>query len=215
MAINLSKTGYIVTDATLAALAREYVSGIEQVDNVRGNYLRILVAHSQRDITRSGGKRASRIQCEGAVNAAHDHLYAVIMEAVTTQDIAHSDDLPDDERMRRSLERNRRSNFARTAKSTLLAWIAAGGKLMSLRPADVTKEGLRKLYARRSPEAPLSERMERIARSLERRVKELAEEDMDEAREFVDELQTRLALLVARPLARKTVRRGDMTLHPQ
>jgi hypothetical protein len=217
---SLAKAGYLASDTTLAALARDYVDGRVQSDSVAGSYIKILYAHVLRDLERQGIKRASSDKVIAAVETVHAHMYTVILAAVTTPDLKHSDDLPDKEQTRRALERNRRSNFARSAKSTLVAYITAGGKLSSFTPAEVTKERLRSFYKPKDPPT-YQERANRATARLESIIKALAATDMAAAREVVTYVQTRVAaLVVATPSAKprrlqpkgKTVRRGELTL---
>ena len=188
----LVRSGYLVTDATLADMARDYVEGTARADRVRGGYLRILVAHAQRH---SGD--AKRLTGEAALNAVeevHAHLYAVILRAITTPDIAPEEDLATEERARRAKERNRRSTFARTAKTTLTQFIKAGGRLTTLDPKTVTKDSLQAVYAsERTTESNLTRRIEQAEERMEALVKRLAAEDAKAAIKLVDSLQVKLA----------------------
>jgi len=221
---NLAKAGWLANDATLAALAKDYADGRAQADTVSGSYVRILFAHVQRELVTAGVKRATQERSIEALEAVHAHMYTVILAAVTTADVKHSDDLPAKEQTRRALERNRRTNFARSAKSTLLAYIEAGGKISGLRPADITKERLRAFYKPKDPLTP-QERAFKATTRIERILKALAVEDMEAAVELARMVQTRVAAMVARPTPAaesskprrivpkgKTVRRGELTL---
>lgn len=214
---NLARAGYIVTDAVLTALAREYASGVEQAEGVRGTYLRILVAHSKRELETRGVKRATADAAKAAVQAAHDQLYPVVLKAITTPDIAPDDDASAEETRRRTRERNRRSTFARTSKTTLIRWIEAGGRLVSLNPAEVTKEGLQALYAgaRAGPGTP-AQRVERLRTTMEKQIRDLLEEDADAARELVEDVVMKLQAIITppKPLTRSRRRAGELVLHP-
>jgi hypothetical protein len=223
--MNLAKTGYIVSDATLVQLTKEFGEGIDKADGVRGNFLKILVAHSKRALGKWNVKRATTEKALEAVDEAYGHLYAVVLEAITTPDLQPDPDVSQEERTRRAYERNRRSTFARSAKSTLVAWINAGGRLATLNPAEVTKEELRSAYAGEGTSASartLESRIASTASRLEAFVKELAEDDLEEAREAVEELIGRLQALVEpeappgkhRPLTARKKRIGELTLHP-
>ncbi len=220
--MNLAKTGYIVSDATLTELSRDFVKGIDQADGVRASYLKILVAHVQRALDKWQIKRASAEKVLDAIDEVHGHLYAVVLEAVTTKDLLPEDGIPQEERTRRSLERNRRSTFARSAKSTLVQWVNAGGRISTLKPADVTKEELRKLYAQPSGSQDTGTVQERITTTetrLETLVKELAADDIEAASELVTEIVAKLQAIVdgetkTRPLTKRKRRVGELTLHP-
>lgn len=210
----LAKSGYIASDATLKTLAQNYVSGSDAADEVRGVYLKVLVAHSLREAQNLSNKRITQADAQGAVAAAHALLYAIILDAVTTPDVAADDGVDKDERRRRSKERNRRTTFARTAKSTLLGFVKAGGRLATLEPATVTKEQLRTFaqQARQGPKAVVDQI--KAARSrLEKLLATLKETDPEAAQEEVDTTGTTLQAIVTPPKPMRGTRRlKDVTL---
>lgn len=214
---NYAKTGYIVSDAVLTHLAQEYASGVEATEGVRGTYLRILVAHSKRELETRGVKRATTDIALAAVQAAHDQLYPVILKAITTPDVAPDKNVADDEMRRRTQERNRRSNFARTSKTALVNAIKAGERLAALDPATVTKEMLMARYAqvRAGPGTP-QERITRLWDSVKAQLTELAKEDVDAAREQIRDLEMSLQAVIEPPrqIAKGKMKRGELTLHP-
>lgn len=221
---SLAKAGWIASDAILTSLAKDYVEGRDQSISVAGSYVKILTAHTQRELEKQGVKRATKEKALAAIETVHAHAYAVILAAVTTPDLKHSEDLPDKEQTRRALERNRRSNFARSAKSTLVAYVEAGGSMSALKPSDVTKELLRSQYQPKNPPTP-QERAERAVVRIEALLTALAAEDMDAAEELAEMIRTRVAAVVATQAAHapkkaprrlvpkgKSVKRGDLTL---
>lgn len=206
-----ARSGYLVTDAALAALARDYMDGITRADTVRGSYLRVLVAHSKRAL------RSVKDALE-AVEQTHLHLYGVITNAVTTPDIEPAEGLIAEERDRRTRERNRRTNFARTAKSTLVSWIRAGGELKTLNPKEVTKDKLQELYAQARPPDRKST-WERLETRVEDLLKKLVEDDLDEAQALVNSLQAKINAVIApeagrKPVASRKKKVGELVLHP-
>lgn len=205
---------YLISDAAIATLAKEYVTGIASIEKVRGNYLRALVAHSQAACF--GTKRLTTEKTLDLVQKVHERLYGIVLSAITTADIAPDAEAPAEEQHRRALERNRRSNFARSAKSTLDAWIQFGGKLKDLRPEDVTKEGLRRGSGESDRSSPdrLVRSTDRTLRRLEKLVTELVAVDRDAASRVYEELIEKLGPLVAKPLTRRAMKRGEVTLHP-
>lgn len=127
------------TVSEIRTLARETVDGRQKTIAARGAYFRALVETAQADL---GGKAGQEGQL-AAVRAVHKKFYPIVLEAVTTPDIAKSDKAPKPERIRRGLERNRRSNFARSAYGTIRRWLRAEGHdLMKLDPEKVTKSQL-------------------------------------------------------------------------
>lgn len=209
--------GYLATDAQVAALAKDYVTNADGAERARGTYLRILTAHSLRELQKSPHKRHSTAEALGAVEAAHAHLYAVVMEATTTPDVAPDPDASDVERKRRTQERNRRTTFARTSKSALVGFIKAGGRLVTLTPEEVNRDTLTR-FARAAREGPaaLPDRVKSTVERLETLLRQLAAEDADAAREVVDGLSVELKSIVSPPRRMTGSRKvGNITLHAE
>lgn len=213
----LAKSGYIVTDAVLTHLAQEYAQGVDTQETARGTYLRILVAHSKRELETRGVKRATAEIALAAVQAAHDQLYPVVLKAITTVDIAPAEDAEPEEMRRRTRARNSRSNFARTSKATLTNAIKAGERLAALDPTTVTKEQLQARYAqvRAGPGSP-QEKITRLWETVKTQLTELAKEDPDAAREQIQTLEMGLQSVIEPPkqVTRSKKKVGELTLHP-
>lgn len=127
------------TVSEIRTLARQTVDGRQQTLNARGAYFQALVSTAQAEL---GGKAGQEGQL-AAVKMVHRKFYPIVLEAVTTPDIAVSNKATPTERKRRALERNRRSNFARSAYGTIKRWLRADGHdLMRLDPEKVTKSQL-------------------------------------------------------------------------
>jgi len=213
----MAQKAYLATDAQVATLAKEYVTNADGADKARGTYLRILVAHSLRELQKGSHKRHTQAESLGAVEAAHAHLYAVIVEAVLTPDVKPDPDASTEERARRTQERNRRTTFARTSKSALVAFIKAGGRLVTLTPEDVTRDALTR-FARAAREGPaaLPDRVNATVERLEALVKKLMEEDPAAAKEIVDGLSVELHAIVTPPTRMRGSRKvGNLTLHAE
>lgn len=209
------KTGFLVTDLVLAAMARDYVASADRVGRLRGSYLSVLVAHSKRELK---ARKYTQEQAVEAIEKVHAHFYEVILGAVVTPEIEITEELSKEESLLRSRERTRRATFARTAKSTLLSAIKAGARLSSLDPAKVTKASLQAVYAQaREGPKTFEEKVARVENRLEELVKQLAEEDRDAAEQLVEELQVRLEAIFQEPkkaVQMKGKRKvGELTLH--
>ena len=127
------------TDGAIRALARKTIEGKEMLLAARGEYLKALVETAQAELGGRGGQEGQR----AAVKLAHSRFYPVVLEVVTTSEIAKSDKVTKQEKRRRALERNRRSNFARSAYGTIRRWLRAEGHdLMKLDAQKVTKSQL-------------------------------------------------------------------------
>ncbi len=127
------------TVGEIRTLARQSVEGRQQTLSARGAYFKALVQTAQAELGGKAGQEGQR----AAVRVVHHRFYPVVLEAVTTLDVAKSDKLPKQERERRALERNRRSNFARSAHGTIQRWLRAEGHdLMKLDSEKITKSQL-------------------------------------------------------------------------
>lgn len=106
--------------------------------SARGAYFRALVETAQVEL---GGKADQAAQV-AAVKAVHRKFYPVVQEAIATDDILLSSDVP---RKRLALERNRRLNFARSSYGTIQKWLRVEGHdLMKLDALKVSKSQLEK-----------------------------------------------------------------------
>lgn len=175
------------TDAQVEQLAQaRYTAGTE-VARTDGIYLRVLVAGCQGKL---GPMRRGRAPNGGAqlavIEAIHARFYGAVLRGITTADIAPDDTLDNAERQRRTLERNRRSSFARTAKSTLVAYAKAHGDIRSLDAQTVSKNQLRAAVEPEPVGDKVSQRIVRSEGVLLRAVKRQAREDPDTARETLE-----------------------------
>jgi hypothetical protein len=182
----LEKRGYLVKDnSDITALAKAALVG----DKVPGTYLRALVASAQ---VRTGMEAPRTTALRGrigepadidadvaTVTAVHDEFYALVLKAVTTEDIAPEKGLRKAEAARRAKERNRRSNFARSAKSTLTKFVRAGGNIRGLCVLSVTKRQLRELTAQKqgTQAASTEEQAKRFGARIVRALEEMKEQD--------------------------------------
>jgi len=212
----LEASGYLATNEQLAALAQEYAIGLGAIGGVRVSYLRIMIAHAHREAGRRL-KKLTPAQSRTLVQEVHDRLYAVVLTAITTPEIAPDEKLSPRENTRRSLERNRRSNFARTAKHAIDSFLDAGGKLWALKPASVTKEELRRIASPRDGDGAgrLVRSAERSSARVVRLVTQLAETNRPAARRLINDLIEKLGPLAPRQLTRRPIRRGELRLTPE
>lgn len=129
---------FCVDDNVITELARIGASGDAVTSRVGGTYLKVLVGRARFYQDHSG------LADVAALDAVNVGVYRAVLAGVTTADCADDTALDRGERSRRSLERNRRSNFARTAVSTLRTWLGVvpDATLAELDPALVTKATL-------------------------------------------------------------------------
>jgi hypothetical protein len=189
----IEKANYVADDATVEKLAAEYAASVSSIESARGTYFRILVATTQQAIA---GKPTLRARSKGgepldeaelsqhleAFEAAHARLYAIVMKAGIPPELADHPNLTTDESNRRASERNRRTNYARSAASTLRSFIRGGGDVLRLSVPIVTKSAVAAMTLRtdRQDGKPGQRDRERVERAADRVVanaEALAESD--------------------------------------
>lgn len=188
--MNTSKIDTVVRNLTTA-----YIQALQTGAETRATYLRTLVEESQRELglePRANNRKAKHIGAEeqarqlAAVAAVHGRFYAIINEVVD----ASLTDVPSKDH---TLERNRRTNFARTALYAVRLYIRAGKDLTAVAPARVTKSTLA-VEARPTIRSPgrLKSRVERASKAFVTSLLELGEADKQAA---LAELDTLLGIM--------------------
>lgn len=171
------KAKFLATDAQVQALAGIVATGV----TATGIYLGVLVAHTQAAL--ADKKRVTPRIAEACIDEVHKRLYPCVLAG------AGPSDMPAD-------ERNRASNYARSAASDLRYFAKAGGDVRALDPATVKKAALRAEGA----DVPTGTRIERgIAASLarfERIVQRLAKTSADAARKQIEDAQAKLEAML-------------------
>jgi hypothetical protein len=135
--MSLESKNYVATAADIAALAKAYSAALEASGNVRGHYLRALVATTQAELGAKPRQRTSADETPtldaeavktqlAALEAVHEKFYAVVLDNVEGN----------------AEERNRRSGFARSAVSTVRAYVRSGRDITLLAASRVTKAAL-------------------------------------------------------------------------
>ncbi len=124
------------TPAEVRAIARETLDGRQKMVTARGAYFHALVETTQAEL----GGRAGQAAQLAAVRSVHRKFYPVVQEAIASDDVLAQDGVS---RKRIALERNRRTNFCRSAYGTIRRWLRADGHdLMKLDAKTVTKSQL-------------------------------------------------------------------------
>lgn len=190
----LTKGHWVATEHDVELLAHERYANAVIVASSDSTYLKVALVAAQAKLGRP--RRAGKPNAEAqltVLNAIHEMFYPAVLRGVTTPDIAIEADLDSKEQRRRSLERNSRSAFARSAMSTLTAFVKGGGDLRGLNPETVTKANLRAAVAPPEPEDRVARQIQRargaLLRAITRRARDNPEEAAQEVESLMEELQ--------------------------
>lgn len=216
---------YVLSNEDLARFATLSVSTQDVLVSLRQAYLRVLLAGTQIALgltapRQNGVRKPEAIGDEDrtaqlkALNETHANYYAVIVGAVTTPEIADSNRLGADERHRRAVERNRRTNYARTAKSALKALVGSGYSLLEVNVLTISKAQIQSLVIRRSTRpkdvaTQMPQRLTAIADRFVHEAKALAEVDPTGATDAINRAMEQLGTL-AIDLGLKPARKLDI-----
>lgn len=180
-------------DNAIRAMTSAYIQSLATGAETRTTYLRTLVDASIRELgiepransVRKGAKSINQEEQArqlAAVAAVHARFYLIVNEVVD----ASLADVPSAEH---TLERNRRTNFARTALYAVRLFIRAGKDLTAVAPKRVTKSALA-VESRPPVRSPvrLKSRVERASKVFVTALLELGEADQSAARAELDTL---------------------------
>lgn len=193
--MTIETNGYVATVKDIQALARDAVEAGQGLEGTRATYLRALIGTVQAELKAEKG-----IEALAALSAVHKRFYEAVLGIVVTADIQDTGRLKPEEKKRRALERNRRSNFARSAYSTLKAWLKVEGHdIADLIAAKATKGQLieqtprAKRKAHAMDPAKVRARVEVLVDKVIDQTKGLAGADPTEARAVLDAALQRIA----------------------
>lgn len=218
------KHNYVLSAAQVGELARELFASMQVVTGINASYLRILIAGVQSELgtlrLRAAKGGMGKISDEdkakqlAALESVEGQYYVAIVDAIITEDIADNSRLGKEERARRSLERNRRTNFARSAKSTVASYIKAGFDIKSISVTTITKRAMYEMVQATKQAEPV--KPESVAKSLETagsRVEEIAAQlcdmDAEAARQQIEKLLGHLTALLVKTGAKPTDKPAD------
>lgn len=136
----------------IRAIARQTVDGRAVFSRAKNAYLKALAATAQAELEKAADPEAQR-RC---VNAVHKRFKAVVIETIATDEILAAAGFPRKEIAR---ERNRRTNFVRTAHGALRRWLRVQGHdLAKLDAGRLTKKQLEEEAPSPKPQAYNSKR---------------------------------------------------------
>lgn len=196
MTIDIIKTiknrNYAATVEQVQALAASHWLTTAHIEGSNNTYLRVVLVAVQAALGNKRGRQPSVESQLSVLEKAHEKYYAAVLRGVTTDDIAKDEDLEPTEASRRALERNRRSNFARSAKTSLANYARAGGDLRALEPELVTKASLRAALAPPPAEDRTVRQLAAAQGAILRAVARRARGDPDDARAMLEAVVAKL-----------------------
>ncbi len=188
---------FVATAEDIQELTRSNLDAVKDIETTRQTYLRALIGTTQAEL--KGTKEITEGMQVKSLAIVQKRFYTAVLAVITTADIADNPRLRPEEKTRRSLERNRRSNFARSAYSTLKSWLQSGKDLTTLKPATVSKSQLaaetprRHMAARAVKPDKIRGKVEALITSLLNSTRQLANADPVEARKVLDEAMQAIA----------------------
>ena len=175
-------SGYEATEQQVEQLARANISAVHTCDQISGSYFKILLVACQSALKPK--HQGKRLDAMAAITNTEAPLYAAVLRGITTLDVASDPAVDSAERSRRALERNRRSAFARSAKSLIVNFVRAGGEMRRVDPS-ISKEQMRQMTIDLKPETDSQDRLNEFISSqgdtLKRAIIRLAKLDQEDA----------------------------------
>lgn len=195
--MTLIQNGYVANDNDIAELTTQYLNATAEADTGRQTYLRALIATTQKELGAKPKVRQGRphkltpeeqaTQLAALVNV-HERFYTVVNRVID----GTLADIPAKERV---AEKNRRSNFARTALYAARLYVRAGKDLTALAPGKLSKSAITvELPPRPTTPRRLKGRVERASKVFVTALLELGEADKEAA---VAELDTLIGIMAA------------------
>lgn len=196
----IERKHYAATEHDVELLAASHFQADTLAKRADGQYLRILVAALKAQFNGSR-RKLSQADTDNHMEflaATHAKLYSAVVRGVTTDDVADNEGLDVDVRRQRAAVRNGRAAFARSAASTLKAFLRAGGDVRTLTVDTVTKGTLRASTSRMvAPDAnPAQVATQAALGRVLRLVQAMAAEDPEGAREALEEAMERMRTLL-------------------
>jgi hypothetical protein len=182
------KISYVMTEKQVEQLAHDTMVAADSATTGGNTYLRVLVTACQAQLGKATKRKSALDDQMTVLDNVHSRFYAAVLRGITTAEIEPVEGLEAGQQRMRTRERNRRATFARTAKSTLAAFVASNGDLRTLDVPTCTKQSLRKAIGTESEGTKEQAAIERSVRGLVRVFTSRAREHPDEARSGLEEV---------------------------
>jgi molybdenum-dependent DNA-binding transcriptional regulator ModE len=180
--VSLESKDFLASPTDIEKITRDVMQAQATGSSGRASYLKALAAVTRQELGMGAVRKhpqpvthEERARHTDALEAVDKRFYAIVLRTIGDKCSA--------------IERNRRSNFARSARSMLLSWIRAGNDIAALDPARVTKASLVvDTRARRLPSTHiLTKQANRYIEHFEGVLEKMAEADEDAAAETLKE----------------------------
>lgn len=203
--MQLATRNFVASPTDIEGITRSVLAAQSSGSEGRASYLKALIATTQLELgitprmrkgasaTLDTGQRAAHL---AALEKVHLRFYATVDRTARQLFPVAS-----------AREINRRTNFARSAMSTVRAWIRVGNDITSLVPAKTTKRSLQSTGLRRQPsQIILMKRARRATKLAEAQIRALAAANPPGAeetlREFAKQIHECLVALGHKPRLR-------------
>ncbi len=198
--MNIESKGYEATPAQIGELTKEILTASGAVESGHGTYFRSLIRMTQKDLgvperkhKTKGGQMKPQTKEEHlkALESVQARFYKAVL-------LAAGEIVP------KGAELNSKTNFARSAYSTLRTWIKAGNDVTSVVASRAVKSAF---YVQSQPRPHSAKRLlgrvERQSKALMSSVLALVDTDpqaaVDELQLLVDQLNARIAEIAVVP----------------
>ncbi len=218
----IENANFIATPETIEKLAGVRFDSQLQTERAQGTYFKTLLACTQKAIAGKPTLRARRKGPKATITAAeiaqhmeafetvNRELYAAVIRGSVTPDVADSESLKPQERRERSLARNRRTNYARTAATAIRGFIEAGNDIRRIAVPSASKSQLLARGAAATNSDPQA-RAARAASRLLSQLETLGTGDKAAAREVLQSTLKRSAELLSK-LGGKTTTKPEQAM---
>ena len=141
----LVEQDYDITDADVRELCETKLASGEVDKNLNDGYFKVLYSRTVSRIKATFLPHPTVEQRRDCLDKAHEGMYAIVLDVINGMDDCkpNHQDSPEVKKAK-SLRRNERSNYARSAKSAVLKAIEAGIAIEDKRPDMVGKTALEK-----------------------------------------------------------------------
>lgn len=197
--MTLIQQGYVATDRDIETLTATQLQAAQSVTDGHQTYLRALVATAQKELgvkprARAAAGRPHRLSDEeiakqlAALAMVHRRFYEIVVRVI-------DDSLTGVPAKERVAQKNRRSNFARTALYSARIYVRSGHDMTALVPSKISKSSLAVTVPTKPPTAKrLKSRLERLSKTFVTAMLELGETDKAAA---VTELDTLIGIMAS------------------